>query len=107
MHLGRAESVSSREYEKELAIVIDALDKLGCKGEVKITEWIRGTKLSWTNEFDKTAMSYGNHCGKGIDLWRTFMRQCYVNGCVQMELRSLTKGNGHYSVFFQQRKGDV
>ena len=97
-----------KNMKQELAIVIDALDKLGCKGEVKITEWIRGTKLSWTNEFDKTAMSYGNHLGKGIDFWRTFLRQCYVNGYVQMELRSLIKGNGHYSVYgvyFPTEKG--
>jgi hypothetical protein len=42
-------------------------------------------------------MSYDNHRSKGIDFWRTFLRQCYV---VQMELRSLTYLV--YGVYFQQ-----
>ena len=47
----------------ELQVLIDALNHVGCKGEVKVAEWIRGSKLSWTDAFDKKAMSYGNHCG--------------------------------------------
>ena len=85
--------------KKELAIAIDALDHLGSKGEVKVTEWIRGSKLAWTNGFDKNIMSYGNHCGRDSEFWRTFLRQCYVNGFVKMELQSLIKRNGHYSVY--------
>ena len=33
--------------ELEVLIIIDALSQVGCKGEV--SEWIRGSKLSWTN----------------------------------------------------------
>ena len=85
--------------KNELAIVINALDQLGSRGEVKIAEWIGGSKLAWTNEFDKSVMSYGNHCGRAVEFWRNFLRQCYVNGLVQMELQSLIKRNGHYSVY--------
>ena len=88
-----------KNMKRELAIVVDALDQLGSRGEVKVTEWIRGSKLAWTNEFDKTVMSYGNHCERDSNFWRTFLRQCYVNGFVQMELQSLIKRNGHYSVY--------
>ena len=38
--------------KKELKILIDALDKVGYRGEVKISEWIRGSKIPWTDAFD-------------------------------------------------------
>ncbi len=59
--------------------------------EVKVAEWIRGSKLSWTQSFSKTVMSYGNHMGKDIQFWRTFMRQCHVSGLIKLELHSLIK----------------
>ncbi len=88
-----------KDMRQELAVPIDALQQVGCKGEVKVTEWIRGSKVSWTDKFNKCAMSYGNHCGKSIDFWRLFMKQCSVNNLVRMELRLLIKCNGHYSVY--------
>ena len=41
-----------KNMKNELAVVINALDQLGSRGEVKIAEWIWGSKLAWTNEFD-------------------------------------------------------
>ena len=76
----------AQDMRQELAVLIDALDQVGCRGEVKVSEWIRGSKLSWTDEFNKKAMSYRNHCGKDINFWRSFMRQCSVNKLVDMEL---------------------
>ncbi len=89
----------AQDMHQELAVLVDALDQVGCRGEVKVSEWIRGSKLSWTDDFDKNAMSYGNHCGKDINFWRAFMRQCSVNKLVDMELRSMIKCSGHYSVY--------
>ena len=89
----------AQDMHQELAVLIDALDQVGCRGEVKVSEWIRGSKLSWTDEFNKKARSYNNHCGKDINFWRSFMRQCSVNKLVDMELRSMIKSNGHYSVY--------
>ena len=33
------------DMSRELEVLIDALDQVGCKGEVKVSEWIRGSKL--------------------------------------------------------------
>ena len=92
----------------ELQVLIDALNHVGCKGEVKVAEWIRGSKLSWTDAFDKKAMSYSNHCGKSIDFWRGFIRQCSTAQLISLEFRSIIKSNGHYSVhamYFPSEKG--
>ena len=86
------------DNRKELKILIDALDKVGWKGTVKIAEWIRGSKISWTDAFDKSSISYGNHQGKGIDYWHSFIKQCHVSSLIQLELKSMIKNNGHYAV---------
>ena len=62
------------DNQKELKILIDALDKVGCKGEVKIAEWIHGSKISWTDAFDKSSISYGNNQSKSIDYWHSFIK---------------------------------
>ena len=71
------------DCKEELKVLIDALDKLGCKGEVKISEWIRGSKVSWTDAFDKYYLSYGNHQGKDINHWRRFIKQCHVLSLIE------------------------
>ena len=71
-------SAVSCDHKEELKILMNALDELGCKGEVKVAEWIRGSKVSWTNAHNKQAFSYGNHLGKDITFWRTFIKQCHV-----------------------------
>ena len=60
------------DCKEELKILDDALKQVGSKGEVKIYEWVRGSKVSWTNEFDKSALSYGNHRGRDIDFGGNF-----------------------------------
>ena len=76
---------------RELAVLIDALKQVGCKGEVKVAEWIRGSQIAWTDEHNKKVMSDGNHCRGDIHFWRSFIRQCSVKQLVRMELRSLIK----------------
>ena len=34
------------DFSKELSILYDTIDAIGQKGEVKITQWIRGSALS-------------------------------------------------------------
>lgn len=51
------------DSKKELEILYNAIENLGSKGEVKITQWIRGSTLAWTNQHDKSSMSYGNSRG--------------------------------------------
>ena len=86
------------DCKEEFRILDDALKQVGSKGEVKISEWVRGSKVSWTNEFDKSALSYGNHRGRDIGFWRKFLKQCHVLSLVQMKLKSLIKSSGYYAV---------
>ena len=86
------------DFKEELRILIDALSNIGCKGEVKIAEWIRGSNVSWTNACNKNCLSYGNHKGKGMAFWRTFIKQCHVLSLVQLELKSMIKDSGLYAV---------
>ena len=85
-------------FNEELKILVDALRQIGQKGELKVVEWIRGSSSSWTNAYNKKAFSYGNHRGHSLEQWRLFMRQCHVLGLIKYELKSMIKGNGHYSV---------
>lgn len=90
--------VQLHDLKKELRVLIDALNQVGCKGEVKVSEWIRGSNLTWTNDHNKSAFSYGNHCGRGIDFWRIFIKQCHVSSLIKLELKSMIKGSGNYAV---------
>ena len=92
------QDVERTDHREELKILIDALNTIGRKGEVKIAEWIRGSRLGWTNAFNKKSMSYGNHKNKDIECWRKFIKQCHVVSLVQLELKSMIKGNGIYAV---------
>lgn len=38
-----------QDMRQELAVLIDALDQVGCRGEVKVSEWIRGSKTNLTS----------------------------------------------------------
>jgi len=88
------------DFKEELKVLIDAVDHLGSMGEVKVAEWVRGSKIAWinTNAFDKKCLSYGNHKGKDMNFWRTFIKQYSVISLVQLELKSMIKGSGLYAV---------
>ena len=86
------------DHKQELKVLIDALDVLGSKGEVKVSEWIRGSNISWTDMHDKKAMSYGNHCGKDINFWIQFIKQCHVKSLIKFEFKSMITTNGSYVI---------
>ena len=97
------------DLKDELNVLLSALSQLGCKGEVKIAEWIRGSNIAWTNTYDKTSFLYRNHKGRSMHFWRTFIKQCHVLGLVQLELKSMIKSNGAYSVngvYYGTEKGN-
>ena len=54
---------------EELRILVDAITVVGSKGEVKIVQWIRGSSLQWTSEYDKRTLSYGNFKGRNEICW--------------------------------------
>ena len=63
------------DYREELRILNDALEQVGNKGELKVSEWIRGSKIS-----------------------------CVLS-LVQYELRSIIiKKNGFYAVNSTERQ---
>ena len=87
------------DLTEELKILINAIDTLRQKGQKKISEWIRGTSLVWTQPYNKQCTSYGNHRGHSQNWWQTFMKQYHVVGLVNRKLKSMVKQSGHYSVF--------
>ena len=40
---------NASDHKQQLKILIDALDVVGCKGEVKLPEWIHGRNIPWTD----------------------------------------------------------
>lgn len=62
----------------ELSNFITCLDTLGPVGEVKASEWIRGSNASWTDRFDKTSPSFGVGRSHSQKWWRNFMQACHV-----------------------------
>jgi superfamily II DNA helicase RecQ len=84
-------SISRIDRKEELSIAIDAIDTIGTKGEVKIVQWIRGSTLQWTSNYDKAASSYGNSMGHSELWWRRFLRQSAASGALERELKSLIK----------------
>lgn len=86
------------DMTEKLRILVDAITVVGSKGEVKIVQWIRGSSLQWTSEYDKTTLSYGNFKGRSEIWWRKFIRQCHVTGFIEKELKSIIKKSGHYAI---------
>ena len=86
------------DYSEELFALTSSLDTLGAVGEVKVSEWIRGSNASWTNNFDKSSPSYGSGRSHSQTWWRNFMRACHVLGYVQRQLKSIIKHSGHYAI---------
>ena len=90
--------VHESDMIKELEILYDAIDVLGPKGELKLTQWIRGSSLAWTNLHEKLSLSYGNFRGHSEKWWRTFIRKCHVLGLVNKQLKSIIKKSQHYGI---------
>ena len=74
------------------------MEQVGNKGELKVSEWIRGSKSPWTDSYNKESLSYGNHRGRDINFWHRFMKQCYVLSLVAYKLKSMIKKSGFYAV---------
>jgi len=84
---------------EEFKVAVDAIDHLGCFGEVKLTEWIRGSKRPWMSTKDTNTLSYANHCGHSDVWWRQFLRKCHALGLLERRFTNLIKANGQYAVF--------
>ena len=62
----------------ELKLLLDAIKELGNRGEVKVTEWIRGGQLTWMKDIqvDRNETSVYGKSPKGLSKvwWRNFIR---------------------------------
>ena len=90
--------VTMNDCNAELCTLINAVHTVGEKGELKVVQWIRGSLLAWTDQYDKNAISYGKSHHHSEKWWRTFIHQCHVLGLVQKQLRSVIKKSEHYSI---------
>ena len=54
----QSKEFSLTDCMKELEILIDAVDVLGDKGEVKLAQWIRGSSQEWTIQYNKDCHSF-------------------------------------------------
>ena len=69
-----AESTEAdHDLTEELRILYDAVQTLGSKGELKITQWIKGSGLAWINAYNKSCISYGNSQGYSEKWWQLFI----------------------------------
>ncbi len=87
-----------RDHRAEFEIAADALQCLGTRGEVKLTEWIRGNKRAWMEHFDKTSKSFGSAMGHSEMWWRNFFRKCHALGIMERKLGNMVKGSQSYAI---------
>ena len=92
-----SEVVDMTDKRAELAILAAAVDELGNRGEVKITEFIRGGQLAWIKDVNITPNSvYGKGSMQSRQWWRNFICQVapagYINSIVKTALCGPSKG---------------
>ena len=87
-----------QDCTEELRTLYSAMEMIGAKGELKLSQWIRGSSLAWTNDYNKRSTSYGKSLGHSEKWWRIFIRKCHVLGLVEKRLQSIIKRTKHYSV---------
>ena len=82
------------DRKSELALLIQAIDKLKNLGEVKITEWIRGGNVAWMQNIVKLNPSaYGKSPhGLSKEWWRCFICQCSAAGHIVRLIKPATFG---------------
>lgn len=76
------------DLTEEFTILHNAISGIGNKGELKLAQWIRGSTLAWTNEYNNKscpmATSRGTvRCGGAFSY-----AKCHVLGLVNKELKS-------------------
>ena len=87
-----------KDCREELEIAIDTIHTLGPRGEVKLSEWIRGNKRPWMEAFDKSKKSFANGKRHTELWWRSFFRKYHVLGLLERRLSNMAKANQHYAV---------
>ncbi len=87
-----------KDHRAEFEVAAYAIQCLGPRGEVKLTEWICGNKRAWMDNLDKTRKSFGNAMGHSELWWRSFFRKCHVLGTIERKLGNMVKGSQLYAI---------
>ena len=58
--------VQMEDRFQELKVLITAIDELGNRGEVKITDWIRGGQLTWMKDIIRNEETAYGKSPKGL-----------------------------------------
>ena len=61
--VSQLKEVSVTNRVKELEVLIDAIDVVGDKVEVKLAQRIRGSSQGWTVQYDKDCHPFSNSMG--------------------------------------------
>lgn len=86
-----------------------AINELGYKGEVKISEWIYGGQLTWMKDVQPKECSAYGKSPKGLSKswWRNFILQTAAAGYITRSIKTAKFGqsNGVYASLFPSDKG--
>ena len=101
--------IQMEDRQHELSILITAIDELGNRGEVKITDWIRGGQLTWMKDVrQKEETAYGKS-PKGLSKgwWQNFIRQAAAAGFIKRIVKTAKFGQncGVYACLSVDDKG--
>ena len=73
--------------------MVSAIDELGHRGEVKVTEWIRGGQLECTKSVEiKPNSVYGKGCKFTKQWWRNFICQVAAAGYIKRMIQTASFG---------------
>ena len=95
-----SEIVDIRDKKTELALLVSAIDELGNRGEVRVTEWIRGGQLAWMKGIEiKPNSVYGKGSNFTKQWWRKYIRQVTAAGYIRRTIQTASFGtsNGVYA----------
>ena len=96
-----SEVVDLSDKKAQLAMLVSAIDELGNKGEVKVTEWIRGGELTWMKDIAVSSNSvYGTGSTYSKQWWRKFIRLVAAEGYISRIIKTASFGtaNGVYAL---------
>jgi len=76
-------------------LLVTAIDEVGNRGEVKVTEWVRGGQLSWMKDVNvrEEGSAYGLSPRRlSKQWWRAFIRQAAAAGYIKRTIKTAKFG---------------
>lgn len=94
----KGKSVNYLTKKRVSTAIVSAIDELGDKGEIKVTEWIRGGELAWMEEIEVNSHSvyyYGKGSSLNKEWWRIFIRQAAAAGYINRIIKTASFGTSN------------